>query len=278
MRRRLIELGPEARELVADGGFALVEALGGPPRRGLEALGVTEPAPLVLELGLLAFARLELVDLAHLPAKEVLALGPAALLGRRGLELPHDRGAGRRLLRHAGSVRLELAEGVEVLDVGRRIGQATRSRAARRCRRGRRELGELGGRAEAPVDVGARLRPSVLDDPPHDELALAGDARRVQLGRRPGPGDQLEERLDLGLVGARSRTSSGRARPPSTSDRASTSIDFPAPVSPVRTLKPGASSSTRRSMSTMLRTVSCASTGRLPYAAPCRQSRAANGA
>src|SRR5450432_426849 len=56
------------------------------------------------------------------------------------------------------------------------------------------------------------------------------------------------------------RTSSGRARAPSTSDSASTSIDLPAPVSPVTTLKPGESSSSSRSINTIFRTLSWAST------------------
>ena len=57
------------------------------------------------------------------------------------------------------------------------------------------------------------------------------------------------------------RTSSGRPRPPSTKESASTTIDFPAPVSPVSTLKPGRSSRTSRSMSAMLCTVSWRSMG-----------------
>lgn len=46
---------------------------------------------------------------------------------------------------------------------------------------------------------------------------------------------------------------SGRARPPSTSDKASTSMDLPAPVSPVSTLNPSWSSMVSCSMRTRFR-------------------------
>lgn len=71
------------------------------------------------------------------------------------------------------------------------------------------QLGELRGRAEAPVHVGPAprlgLRPAVgarggLHHAPHHQLALRSQAGRLEPRLKGGLPRHLEERLDLGLV------------------------------------------------------------------------------
>ena len=63
---------------------------------------------------------------------------------------------------------------------------------------------ELGRGAEATVDVrpAAELL-AALHHPAHDELLLGGDARGLEPGQGPRAGGDLEQGLDLGLVGPR---------------------------------------------------------------------------
>ena len=192
----------------------------------------------------------------------------SSALGR--FELAHDRAQRLDLLGEPQRARPRACRTRRGTRRGSPDRSATRSRAARRCRRGRTpSSASCGGRAEAPVDVG-----------PAPRLLLRRRRRRARrparrAGRRarprpPGPPPRAapaarppgatSKSASTSASSAPLRTSSGRARPPRTRDRASTSIDFPAPVSPVTTLNPGESSSTRRSIRTTFRTLSWAST------------------
>ena len=250
-----VEIGRDARELIAHRVLALVEAIGGALRRVLELLGVAEARALALELRLLAGRRVELLDLLELEREEVLALGAVALgLAHAGDLADHVREL-RDLLAERVAHRVELAERVEVLEVRRRIGEAHALVLRGDVAEVRRELGELRGRRDLAVQE--RAAPSLgLHDAPDDELAVARNAGSLELGGDARARLDLEERGHLGLAFARRARPRGRARPPRTSASASTTIDLPAPVSPVRTLKPGPSSRTWCSMRTTLSMVS----------------------
>ncbi len=99
--------------------------------------------------------------------------------------------------------------------------------------------GQLCSGTQAPVDVGTAAAPQAWTTPPDDQLSASGNAGGLELRGHAGIGCELEERLDLGVFGPGPHELRGRARPPRTSDRASTTIDLPAPVSPVIALKPG---------------------------------------
>src|SRR5438876_8458543 len=62
------------------------------------------------------------------------------------------------------------------------------------------------------------------------------------------------------VLSAPGRTTSADARSPSSNERASTTIDFPAPVSPVRTLRPGSNGRVTSAMTARSRTRSSVST------------------
>ena len=122
-RGGLVDLGSEPGQLVADRRVAFVEAFGRAARGALEKLGVAQARAFALEVHVLAGARVELVDLPELPAEKVLPLGPAALLGGRGLELTHDGGERVDLFGDARAVGVKVPERVEVVGVSRRVGQ-----------------------------------------------------------------------------------------------------------------------------------------------------------
>src|SRR5947207_9695648 len=85
----------------------------------------------------------------------------------------------------------------------------------------------------------------------------------------PIPGS--ESMANSAVTSARSapeRTCSLPARSPSVNDRASIRIDFPAPVSPVRAVKPGRNSSSRRSTIAKSRIDRCWSIRQLEHFAP----------
>src|SRR6266513_2226260 len=85
----------------------------------------------------------------------------------------------------------------------------------------------------------------------------------------PIPGS--ESMANSAVTSARSapeRTCSLPARSPSVNDRASIRIDFPAPVSPVRAVKPGRNSSSRRSTIAKSRIDRCWSIRQLEHCAP----------
>ncbi len=105
-------------------------------------------------------------------------------------------------------------------------------------------LGQGRDRRHAPVDPGPG--PSLGGHGPgQDDLLVVDDEPAL----RPGPG----------LAPGRTRT--GSARPPTSSSRASTSSVLPAPVSPVRAVMPGPSSSVTASMTPRSRTRSSTSIG-----------------
>src|SRR6185312_9266078 len=82
--------------------------------------------------------------------------------------------------------------------------------------------------------------------------------------QRASPGGALP-RSNVAAISARSapwRIISGPPRPPASSCRASTSIDLPAPVSPVSTVSPARSSSSMASMMAKSRTAKRMSIGR----------------
>ena len=85
-----------------------------------------------------------------------------------------------------------------------------------------RELGELGGRREAPVDERPAPNapvPIELDRTAHEHLARAGDARSLEPCRDPRARGDLEERLDLGLALAGSEDLGLRPTPESKAER-----------------------------------------------------------
>ena len=98
------------------------------------------------------------------------------------------------------------------------------------------EVAERGGRDERAVDE--RPAPALCGD-------LAPDQQFC-------PVVAVEDRLDDGAVLA-GADEIGEARPPSRRPTASTRIDLPAPVSPVRTLRPASNSISAASMTARLR-------------------------
>ena len=86
----------------------------------------------------------------------------------------------------------------------------------------------------------ARDRPSVDHLAPDDHPALV-DVHAQLLDPRAGArrGEPSNAPSTTALAGARAATSWLSARPPSSRPSASTSMDLPAPVSPVSTFRPG---------------------------------------
>ena len=96
--------------------------------------------------------------------------------------------------------------------MGRRIGQGHALVLGRNVDQLGSELGELGRRAEATIQVG--FGPArTLDDPPQDDLIPFGETRFSQ--DLPGAvrACHVEEPLDLGLVGAGADQVRGRPPP-----------------------------------------------------------------
>ena len=198
----------------------LVEALGRAARRRLQLLGVPQPGALVLELRLLAVARVELVDLAELPARGSPRARPGPAPGARAASSSRTtRPARRPRSATRAALGLEPAERVEVLDVGRRVGQRHALVLRGDVAEVRRDLGELRGRAEPPVDVGAAPRPLApgrragrrararTGSPPPRAWRRPATPARARRGPRPRPPSAPPARAP------------GRARPPRTSDK-----------------------------------------------------------
>ncbi len=79
----------------------------------------------MLEVGLLPVARVDLFDLPELPTQEVLALGAAALLRRRRVQLARDLCQRVHVLGHTRTVGLEVTERVEILHCVQSPGRST---------------------------------------------------------------------------------------------------------------------------------------------------------
>ena len=216
--RGLIDLGAEARRARRKSPP--------PPRRAARRRDAWRPAGARRGAGARAPARARSPRLRGRRARRSRAAASAGSLRARPAPAPArspPRAPARRppsastCSASALALGLELAERVEVFDVGRRIGQRHALVLGGDVAEVDAQLGELRGRAKPPVDVGAAPR-LLLRRPvgplggPRDRLH---DAAHHELGARTGsPAASslvaharvtrraLEERLDLGLVGA----------------------------------------------------------------------------
>jgi hypothetical protein len=111
------------------------------------------------------------------------------------------------LLGHAFSVFLQGSERVEVLDVGGGVGQRYALVLRGYIAEIRRNFSQLGGCTQTPIDVGATSNLAMLpasrrlDDAADYKLPIAPDSSRIEPGNGPGPRRNLEQGLDLGLIG-----------------------------------------------------------------------------
>ena len=206
-----LHLGGEAAQLIADGALPFVEPLGRAARDRAKALGVAQPRALLLQLGLLVRVGIELLDFAKLEREEVFSLGASTFLRARVHDLASHRRQRIHLLAEPRALVAELAEGIEVLEVRRRIGQRDRLVLRGDVAEIRRQLEELRGRAETPVEERAAA-PLGLDDAAHHELTVEGNPRRLELRGDTRATFNLEQRLHLGL--ARPAADHVRTRPP----------------------------------------------------------------
>ena len=119
------------------------------------------------------------------------------------------------------------------------------------------QVGERGGRGELPADAGTAL-PVRTDGPRQDDLAVLRPLRRAGArSRRTGPGRERPSRR------RRTRCAARRGSP-NASAMATVTMVLPAPVSPVRTFRPGCSSRSRSSMTPRPLMCSSRSTARDP--------------
>jgi hypothetical protein len=162
---------------------------------------VLETRALRFELARLAGARAHLVDGGDLKSKKRLALAPTAL---DAFELGHLFRLGHEKVDEVSElfpIRLELGEGVEVDEVGGRIGERNALVLGGDVDELGRELRELGRGAKAPVQVGARPSRG-LHDPSQHDLVPGIEPRLRHPLTRPGGARHVEERLDLGFGGS----------------------------------------------------------------------------
>ncbi len=196
-----------------------VERLFGAARHRRELLGVPEPLPLFDEPLLLVGRGSERVDLADLEREEILPLHP----------IPHprrQRPEGGACLRgrlvgagHFGARALEPCEGVEVVEVGRRVDETVMLVLRRDVGQARRELAELRRRCEPAVHVGPRSA-GRLHHAPDDQLVLVRlEPRRIEPRPQGRVRADLEERLDLRRFLARAHDVGPSARPEHELDR-----------------------------------------------------------
>src|SRR3954468_12141423 len=104
----------------------------------------------------------------------------------------------------------------------------------------------------------ARVRPSALTRRATTSSSASGANRSPRSRRSASDSSNTPSTYASAAPG---RTIPGRARPPSSRSSACASTVFPAPVSPVSTLSPGASRSSARSISRRFSTRSSKSTG-----------------
>ena len=229
---------PDDRERRKRRLLALVEGIVGVGAEALQPVGVRQHLARRRELVVLAGDRRDLLDLRQLEGQELRARGVLARAGEQPFALGVERPARSRTPpRQTPVLALTLGERVEEVDVGGRVEQDLVLVLAVQVDEDARQLAERGAGREGTVDEGAAaaLRG---DLPPQDDF----------LAVRP---------VEDGLDGRRVFTRSGRGRLRRARRRAGptapTRMDFPAPVSPVRTLRPGSNSSSRRSMTARLR-------------------------
>jgi hypothetical protein len=142
------------------------------------------------------------------------------------------------------------AEAVEQLALGIGAQQAVVGMLAVNVGQEFAGLAQLGEGRRQPLMVGARTAVRRRSPAAAGSHRPASKSPACSQRSSSAAGRELELGGDLGLVGARRRTVAGSARSPSASDRASTRIDLPAPVSPVSAPKPEANSSSSSSTMT----------------------------
>jgi hypothetical protein len=197
----LLQVGGQARQLVAQGLVALLQAIRGAARHVEQLPGVAQAVALQRQLLHLVGLRRQGVDALQLEGHERLALATLAVGEARGGQ------AGRRLLealdvdRELLALTGESREEVEVAEVGGGIGERHAVVLRGDIAQVRRQACQLGGGAQAAVEIGARA-PGRLHHAPHHQLAVAGDAGRVEDGRQAVVPAHLEQCFDLGLLGA----------------------------------------------------------------------------
>ena len=193
--------------------------------------------------------RRELVVFARLPA-------------RRARSPPAGRSGTRRATRsraHSASSRSRSALSVSPAS---RTPSATAARSAVDARRTRR-----GGRGGSPGRAGPGARAGRAGRPGRRTARAAprwsrarrrrtrgcGPAPRSRAGAITSRPSGVSKMASTAAVSSPVRTRSAEARPPTSRPTAPTRMDLPAPVSPVRTFRPGSNSSSRRSMTARLR-------------------------
>ena len=217
------------------GVVAVVERVVGLGAEPLEPVGVGEHLPRRRELLVLARLRLHADRSRRAGRRGTRARGRLLALASQRAARVRRAACCQRAKAAATACALGVSAGefVEQVEVRRRDRAAPDARAGRADRRARRASSRSAALVASAPSMKARLRP------------WAEISRRT-ISSRARPASRRW--LRWSRVSSPVRTRSAEARPPTSRPTAPTRMDLPAPVSPVRTFKPGSNSSSRRSM------------------------------